>query len=278
MKREDLIQKLEDTEPPQAELPGYQKRLKMALLQADYLHRRQPGATILELAKSILEGAKDAMIKSLLSRQPVWKTATVAVLAVALVLGLSFAIPPLGGDSVYAQAEEIANNSDEVRQRLGPDGEIQVVKVIDMADNKGTVYARGELGIVSFGVDLDTNEVTDVVTLLELTPEGEQSAIDIVKADAEVQALLDDGAVIGEVSTMFVCGATCNVATGVVEEFYEALVTVEIIGSDATYTAQVDLAAGEMKRLTEMPPAGTPDTPPATGEYFVPDPDIDGSS
>ena len=36
MKREDLIKRLEDAEPPQAELPGCQQRLKTALLQEKY--------------------------------------------------------------------------------------------------------------------------------------------------------------------------------------------------------------------------------------------------
>jgi hypothetical protein len=36
MKSEDLIKKLEDTKPPDAELPGYKEQLKMALLEGAY--------------------------------------------------------------------------------------------------------------------------------------------------------------------------------------------------------------------------------------------------
>jgi hypothetical protein len=272
MKREDLIRRLENTEPPQAELPGCQQRLKTALLQADYLHRRQRGAATLELAKSILKGAKDAMIRSLISRQPVWKTATVAVLAVALVLGLSLTIPPLTTDSVYAQAAEIAQNSPEVLTAVGEVGEIQV---IDVSETEGTVIAQGENGSVMAKVNLETREVTEMVNLTI----DEQAAIEIAEADARVQALLDDGATIGGVSTMYIQGVTGNVATGEFEEFCEAWVTVEIAGSDGTtYAARVDLDAGEVVSITQTAETEAIPIPEAgTGAETIPDPAVDGS-
>ena len=270
MKREDLIKRLEDTEPPQAELPGYQQRLKTALLNADYLHREQRGVTILELAKSILKGAKDTMIKSLISRQPVWKTATVAVLAVALVLGLSFAIPSLTADSVYVQAEEIAKNSPEVLTAVGEVGDIQV---IDISDMEGTVIAQGENGSALAKINLASGEVTEVVNFNI----DEQAAIEIAEADAGVQELLDAGATISGVSTMYMQGVAGNVATGEFEAFCEARVMVEIIGSDGTnYAAHIDLDTGRVTGITE-----TAETDalliPASGIESVPDPLVDGS-
>jgi hypothetical protein len=244
MKREDLIKKLEDTESPQAELPSYQQRLKTALLQADYLHRRQREVTILKVAK-------DAIMRSLISRQPVWKTATIAVLVVALILGLSFAISSLSGDSVYAQAEEIAKNSPEVLTIVGKVGEVQVIEISEI---EGTVIAQGENGSALAKVNLETREVTDIVSFAD----SRAAAIEIAKADPCVQALLDTGAIISEASCTFAVYLwtfTGDAATGEPEldpelgELLEAWVIVKIVDSENVYSAHVDLIEGKVTSI-----------------------------
>jgi hypothetical protein len=83
MKEEELIRKLENVELPDIKLQSHQRQLKMALLDADYLNRR-PGITFLELAKSNVKGVQDTMIRGLVSRQPIWKTAVFGIVALAL--------------------------------------------------------------------------------------------------------------------------------------------------------------------------------------------------
>jgi hypothetical protein len=268
MKEEELIKKLKNVELPDIKLQSHQSRLKMALLDAGY-PQKQRGGAFWELAKSKLKGAKDTMIKGLISRQPVWKTVTFGILALALVLGLTLTIPSLTAESVYAQAKEIVQNSPEVQAALGADGEVQIIE-IEMVDGTGTVIAQCGTGIVSAAVDLDAKRVTEVVTLIELTEADKQEAIDIAKADPRVKELLDSGATIGEISTMYISGAMGNVATGEIEEFSEALVMIDIVAGEKTYVAQIDLAEGKVVRLLETFFAAG-EAPGEPGCYFVTD-------
>ena len=131
MKEEELIKKLQNAKLPDIKLQSHQSRLKMALLDAGY-PQKQRGVAFRELAKSKLKGVKDTMIRGLISRQPIWKTATVGILALALVIGLSLTIPSLTAESAYAQAAEIAQNSPEVQAALGADGEAQTINIIEI--------------------------------------------------------------------------------------------------------------------------------------------------
>ena len=266
MKEEELIKKLENVELPDIELQSHRRRLRMALLDAGYL-KRQRGVAILELAKSKVKGEIDTMIRGLVSRQPVWKTAVVSILALALVVGLSLTIPSLSTESVYAQAADIAQNSPQVRAALG-DGEVQVVKVIKVVDNKGTVICQGELGVITTEVDLETKEVT-VVSMPELTEAGEEEAVDIAKADPRVQELLDKGASIGKVSPMYSFGTRVNPETGEIEEFSEELARVEITLGETIWIAHVDLANEEVVRLREITPGGRESYSDPEGKYEI---------
>lgn len=262
MKEEDLIKRLENVKLPDIKPQGHQRRLRMALLDTGYRKRQRQNA-IWELVKSKVKGVKDAMIKGLISRQPVWKIATVGVCAVALVLGLSLAIP-FTPESVYAQAEEIVQNSPEIRAAIGEVTEVKVINIVD-----GTVIAQGKAGTVTATLDLEVKKVTD----LAFFTVDEQVAIDIAKADPRVQELLDLGAVIGKVSTLYVSGAVGNVATGEMEGFTETFMMVEIEDSENIYVAHVNLTEGKLVRLTETPLDAIPVAPPsAAGEsFFIPD-------
>ncbi|GAJ03995.1 unnamed protein product [marine sediment metagenome] len=131
---------------------------------------------------------------------------------IALIIGLTIILPSLTGQSVEAQAADIAQNSPQVRAALGS-GEVKVVKVIKVVDNKGTVICQGELGVITTEVDLETKEVVGV-SRPELTEAGEEEAVDIAKADPRVQELLDKGASIGKVSPMYSFGMRVNPETG----------------------------------------------------------------
>ena len=100
------------------------------------------------------------MIRGLVSRQPVWKMAVAGVLAVALVAGLAIVIPPFTSQSAYAHAEDIAQDSQEVRAALG--GEVTAVKVVRIVDDIGMVICEGMMGqIVAVEIDLEAEEVIE---------------------------------------------------------------------------------------------------------------------
>jgi len=265
MRKKELINKLESIRLPEIELQSHQRRLRMALLNAGYLQRQREVA-ILDLAKSKVKGGIDTMIRGLVSRQPVWKTAVVSMLALVLVGGLSLAIPSLSTKSAYAQAADIAQNSPEVHAALG-DEEVQVVKVIKLVDDKGTVICEGTMGrLVTAEVDLESKEVTNVkvaieiVDMPELSEADEQEAINIAKADPRVKELLDQGASIGMVFPMYSFGMRTNIETGETEEFSGMLVRVAIELGEKRWLAHVDLVEGKVVRLIEIEtlmPVGT---------------------
>jgi hypothetical protein len=266
MKEEDLIKKLENAELPSIGTPGHQRRLKMALLSAGYPQRRQGFA--LPVFTTIIKGGIGIIMKGLLAKQQVWKTATVAMVAVALILGLSLAMP-FTTDSACAQAEEITMNSASVKEALGG-GEIEVVR-IDIGDVVGTgkVILKGEAGSsILAEVDLKANKVTKMAAVTA----DDQIAIEIAKADPKVRELLDSGATIGEVSTMYVCGAIGNVATGETEDFSETLVMVEINGTEDSHVAYINLAEGKVDRLLKSVPM---DPPSGTISFSIPDVDME---
>ncbi|MFC1965106.1 hypothetical protein ACFLWG_03810 [Chloroflexota bacterium] len=245
MKEEELIKKLENVELPDIKLQSHQRRLRMALLDADYL-KGERGITILELVKSIIKGVKDTMIKGLVSRQPIWKTAVFGTLALALVIGMSFTIPSLSNDSAYAA--DIVQNSPQVQAALGG-GEVEVVKVI-MIDGKATVIAKGKKGAVKAEVDLKMKDVTKVDKMTEPTAEIKQEAIDIAKADPRVKEFLDAGAMISNVSPIWYYGMM-NLETGEIEEVSETFVKVGIEGIEINYTTIVDLSEGKVVKLID---------------------------
>ena len=211
----------------------------------------RPRVTVWGLAKSKLGGGKDIVMKGLVSRQPVWKTAMISVLAVALIAGLSLGLLLHDGQSAEALAEGIAEKDPQVQLALG--GEVKAVKVVRIVDDKGIVICEGEMGqLVTAEVDLEAEKVIEVVTMPELTEADEQEAVNIAKADPRVQELLDQGATIGNVSPMYSFGMRVNSETGEIEEFSGALVRVEIELGDKIWVANVDLAEGKVVRLIEM--------------------------
>lgn len=261
MREEELIKKLESVKLPEIELQSHRRRLKMALLNAGYLQRQREVA-ILELAKSKVKGGIDTMIRGLVSRQPVWKTAVVSVLALALVIGLSLTIPSLSTKSAYAQAAEIAQNSPQVRAALG-DGEVQVVRV-EVVGDKGTVICQGEMGVVTSEVDLKSKKVTVTHFARKWAEADKQKASDIAKADPRVQELLNKGASItNKVADIYFSGTRINAETGKMEEFTEELVGVEITLGETIWLAEVDLAEGKVVRLGEMTPGGMESSGPS---------------
>ena len=266
MKEEELIKKLENAELPRIKLQSHQRRLRMALLAAGYL-KRQRRSTILGLAKSKIKGGKEIMIRGLVSRQPVWKPVLASALTIALIIGLTIVLPSLNGQSSEALAAEIAENSPQVKAALG-DEEVQVVKVITIIDDKGTVICQGELGIITAEVDLKTKEV-EIVLMPELTEAEKEEAINIAKADPRVKELLDQGASIGEVFPIYAFGTMTNLETGETEELSETMTLVRIELGERSWAAHIDLTEGKVVRLIETTPGAMKSYTGPEGEYKI---------
>jgi len=250
MKEEELIKKLESAKLPGIELQSHRRRLKMALLDADYLKKRR-GVSIMELAKSKLRGATDIAARGLTSPRPVWKTALASVLAIALIIGFAIGLPSLMGQSPEVLAAEIAQNSPEVIAALGGD-EIETVKVLNIKDNMATVIVEGRMGgIVTAFVSLLSKEVTEVVGGPQLTDEEKGRALNILRADPRITELLDRGAVIDMVLPMYVHLSRVNQETGEIEEITETWAQVWINLGDKQWGAQVDLIRGKVVSLTD---------------------------
>jgi len=250
MKKEELIKKLESTELPKIELQSHRRRLKIALLDADYPERQREFA-ILDLTKSKVRGGIERMLKGLVSPRPVWKTALVTTLAIVLAVGLTIGLPSLIGQSPEALAAEIAQNSPDVIAALGGD-EVETVRVLNIEDNMATVIVEGMMGgIVNALVDLHSKIVTQAVSGPQLTDEEKEKALDIVNADSKVRELLDRGAVIDLVLPMYVTFSRVNQETGKIEEITETWAQMWINLGNTQWGVQVDLIRGKVVSLTD---------------------------
>ena len=207
------------------------------------------------LAKSKLKGGRAIVVRGLVSRQPVWKTAVGGVLAVALICGLGLGMLSLGGESAYAEAADIARNSPEVQAALG--GEVEVLEVVRIADDEGTVLCAGEAGeLVAVRVDLVERKVTEVIPMPTLTEAEKVEAVNIAIADPGVRELLDEGASI-ECATVY--SFDMIVTNGDVDELSATMapvVAIELEGT--TWIAAVDLSQGEVVTITLQEIAITP--------------------
>jgi hypothetical protein len=250
MKKEELIKKLESTELPKIELQSHRRRLRIALLDADY-PERQREVSILDLTKFKVRGGIERMLKGLVSPRPVWKTALVTTLAIVLAFVLAIGLPSLIGQSPEVLAAEIAQNSPDIIAALGGD-EVETVKVLNIIDNMATVIVEGKLGgIVNALVDLHTKVVTQAVSGPQLTDEEKEKALDIVNADSRVRELLDRGAVIDLVLPMYVTFSRVNQETGEIEEITETWAQMWINLGNTQWGVQVDLIRGKVVSLTD---------------------------
>jgi len=259
MEEEELIKKLESIKLPQIEIESHRRRLRTALLNSEYF-KEQQRVGVFTQAKSKMKG--------LFSWRPVRKPALVSALALALIISSVLFVPSLFGPSPEVLAADIAQNSPQVRAALGS-GEVQAVEVIKVVDDKGTVVCKGELGIIIAEVDLKNKVVTEVVTIPQLTTADKQKAIDIAKADSRVKELLDKGASIGNVSSMYSFGARINAETGETEEFFETLVTVAMELGEKSWAAYVDLTEEKVVRLEETTPGARESYSGVEGESRV---------
>lgn len=275
MKEEELIEKLKNAELPSIEIPGHQRWLKMALLSAGCPQRRQK----FELS-AILKGGIDIIMKGLLSRQPVWKTASIGIVGLAVIAALSFTLPSFLTDSVYAKAENIVKNSPTVQAALG-DAELDTLQmqVIDNNGGKVTVLLPGKTTITA-EVNLDGEEVTNIfvipnfipdsVTMPEVTEANKQDALRIAGADPGVRELLDKGGTIDESSLGCFVKMATNTETNQVASVIGKFGSVQIELNGEIWVAEVNIDEEQVSNLWvssnsdgELFPHHPTQTPPA---------------
>jgi hypothetical protein len=256
MKEEDLIKKLESTQPPEVELPSHKNQLKMALLEERHT------TNVAELVKTKIGGGLDIIRNMLMSKQPVWRTALISVIAIALVVGLPITLPLLAEQSDTANAKEIVlNNIDEViLEALGGE-EISELHVVHNRDNMATVLLAGDSPIfkVMVDVDLSAREIIEVyilpsVELLQptesrMTDEEKDKILKILNTNPDIKALFDKGAVLApEIITTSVSVGVIDDETGLTaaEGVSDKEAKIWIILGDKRYFAHIDLIREEI--------------------------------
>jgi hypothetical protein len=247
MKEEELIRKLESINFPRIEVESHRRRLRMALLQSQYFEE-QPGKVV--ALKSRLKGGIDTM-KGLFSWRPAWKPALVGTLAVALVVGSALFVPSLFGPSPEVLAAEIAQNSPEVQELLGDD--LITVKKVQLVDGLGHVVCEASVGTFALAeVDLEKKDLVKVesIKMPELTDAEKERAVEIAKADPEVQELLDKGAEIDKVFPMF---GMIALTEGNGETKIETSVTVAVALTldDEKWIVHVNLEEEKVERIED---------------------------
>ncbi len=155
-----------------------------------------------DFAKAAMTKVKAAATRSR-SRQ--WLRPALGVAAAAIIIAVLLVTRPWGISTPEALAASIVRNSPEVRAALNGEKieEVEVTtKVVDDEGNVLMVWVRTETRAVAAEVNLKTKEITELVRVdvPEFKAGDEQKAINIAKADARVQELLAQGAVISEVS------------------------------------------------------------------------------
>jgi hypothetical protein len=189
MKSEDLIKKLEDAEPPSAELPGYKKRLRMALLKGKYLEQGK--------GRGITGLLKDAFTP----KRKAWQTALAGTLAIALIASLGVVLPQFLGKDSATLAKELALNDPEVQALIGNEElEEEDIEVIENADEGyASIFIKVSLDSivvanVFMGIPGDKEVEVIKTEIVPISDAKKQEIIEIASTDPEIKALFDQGA------------------------------------------------------------------------------------
>ncbi len=189
-----------------------------AKLQQRLAVEAQSRIAIFNLAKLKLSRGANTLKKGLRSQQPVWKPLA-GVLAAVLIAGLILVIPPHLGQSQEVLAAEIAQNDPQVYELL-PEGSVVKVTKIVRPGQQGTFHVlflitgesiwagQDESKAVLIDALVDVHE-KKVIGLRAVRTEGtpitplivaeKKKAVDIIRANSEVQEILDNGAEIRQV-------------------------------------------------------------------------------
>ena len=267
MKEEDLINKLENVELPEVELPSHKSQLKMALLKRWY------SANIPEMPR--IKRWMIALKSIFLSKQPVWRTALVGILVMALAVGLLIVLPPNTTPASAELTDEslalyIAQNSDILIEAAGGEEEAKIneINITYIDDKNAQVQISGtspsDLAThttlpswrVTIKVDLAEERIKSYHFNRDHLNEAEKERIDeVLKADPRTKALLDEGATICYEGNWGYMGVTStgyfvlNEDTGEIKlEARKHLITGLELGDDY-YEAQLELVEGVVEEF-----------------------------
>jgi hypothetical protein len=257
MKEEELIKKLENVEPPTIEMESHRQRLKMALLGSGHPQGRRGW-------RGLSEGARETVLKILKSPQPLWKPLAFGAMALALVIGLTWvALSPNGqsqlvvaSDTIMINPEISATSASEGWDRLEGYGKIEL-----MLDGEPVVIVyHFDAGNRTLTVNLEARELSlaeiNQLGHLELSESDEQKAIDIARADTEVNELLAQGATIAKVIMEYIpyFGRLDSeiVLDGAVGKITQDGAIILLEQGDEHWLVHIDLVEGIVKSLVEL--------------------------
>ena len=179
MDDKELDEKLSSLEVPEITLPGFECRLKNALLTRQFPER--------QLSRSIT-----ASIRSLFVTRPAWQPAAAVLLVLAVVLAL--VLPPVLGGNNLVLASDIALANPQVKVALNG----AAPAAIGVTDNFGSpsvsrvvMLLPPEQAVIA-DVDMNTKKVTQV-TLQKAADIPDQQLIDTAGTDYRVRAALAEG-------------------------------------------------------------------------------------
>lgn len=251
MKKEELIKRLENVEPLTIELEDHRRRLKMALLASGCPQERRRWA-------GLAKGAREIMLKVLKSPQPLWKPLVFGAMALALVIGLTWATLSSDGQPQVVMASDTITINSEISATYCFEGYGKIELMLDGELLLG-VYHYDE-GNRTLTINMEAREITlaEINRLghLELSESDEQKAIDIARADAEIDELLAQGASIGRVILEYIpyFGRIDSeiVLDGAVARVLKNGAIVLLEQGDENWLAHIDLAEGTVKSLEKL--------------------------
>ena len=189
-----------------------------AKLQQRLATEEQSRIAVFNLSKSKLRRGVNTLKRGLCSQQPVWKPLA-GVLAAVIIASLALIIPPHLGQSQEVLAAEIAQNDPQVHELI-PEGSIVKVTKIVRPGQSGIFHVlflipgesiwaeqdEGEAVLIDALVNVREKKViglravsTEGTPITPLSVADKKKAIEIARANSEVQEILDSGAIIRNV-------------------------------------------------------------------------------
>jgi hypothetical protein len=255
MKEEELIKKLENAKPPTIELEDHRHRLKMALLASGHSQGRRG-------LKGLLKGAGATVLKSLKSPQPLWKPLVFGVMALALVIGLTWvALSPNGQSQVVMASDTITINQD-ITTAYDFEGYGKIELLLD--GEPLVIIYHYNAGNRTLTINMEAREMT--LAEIEqfgntgvLSESDKQKAADIARADTEVAELLSQGAIIGKVIEEYIpyfgtidSEIVLDGFNGAVGKFSKDGAIALLEQGDEHWLARIDLVEGTVKSLAKL--------------------------
>jgi len=221
------------------------------------LYRRKPKAQLRRFFS--LDWARPRVGNGMegLKARPAFQKALASMAAVALVVGVCFAVPALLGQSPVALAEELVADDAGVQILLAEEGfDLSDLRKVALKSDEGNIYQvhlinpKDEVPMGTVTVDVDQRMVTRVEFLASskeyvqsfapigmMTMEG---VVEGMSGDARVRELLDGGAEVGKASCFSSLSSPQRQMAGL-----------ELRLGDKVWLVEVDPNGGEVMSMSE---------------------------